>query len=147
MVAIAAGTFRRTPIERSDQRVSWGRADQAFFASGACHILAWACRDLHRDRPMELAAMRFVGEPAPLHVYAAWDGWAFDQSGWNPEPELLSVNADFEGRPVERTAITVSLDEFCERHQHRKPHQYWADPRPRALAYVTRFGPPWEPSS
>jgi len=36
-----AGMFRRTPEERADQEVSWRRTDQAFFAAGACHILAW----------------------------------------------------------------------------------------------------------
>ncbi|HEX3588635.1 MAG TPA: hypothetical protein VHV74_03310 [Pseudonocardiaceae bacterium] len=32
----------RTPLERADQLASWQRPDQAFFAAGACHILAFA---------------------------------------------------------------------------------------------------------
>ncbi|GIG61348.1 hypothetical protein Lfu02_57200 [Longispora fulva] len=140
---MAAGTFRRTPIERSDQLVSWERADQAFFASGACHILAWVCRDLHTDQPIEVASMRFAGERPLLHTYAVWGDWAFDHSGWNPERRLLAANADFEGRPLERVLITVGLDEFCARHHHRLPDQYWSDPRPRALEYAGRHVPPW----
>lgn len=35
-----AGLFRRTDAERADQLLSWQRDDQAFFAAGACHILA-----------------------------------------------------------------------------------------------------------
>ncbi|MEH1166787.1 hypothetical protein V6V47_15520 [Micromonospora sp. CPCC 205539] len=143
MAARAAGTFRRTPIERSDQRVAWDRADQAFFAAGACHILAWVCRDSHPERPVELAAVRFAGEREVFHVYAVWDGWAFDHSGWNPEPQLLAVNRDFEGRRLERLEITDSLAEFCARNHHRMPNQYWDDPRPRAREYVNRHIPPW----
>ncbi|WP_018351875.1 hypothetical protein [Longispora albida] len=144
MTVIAAGVFRRTAIERSDQRVSWERADQAFFASGACHILAWACRDVYPGQPVEIAVARHAGEWMPLHAYAVWEGWAFEQSGWNPEPEFIAVNADFEGRPLERLVITSGLAEFCEKYQHRMPHQYWADPVPRAREYVGRYLPPWE---
>lgn len=143
VVAIAAGRFRRTPLERSDQRVSWERADQAFFAAGACHILAWACRDSHSDRGVELAAVKFVGEHEVFHAIATWDGWAYDHSGWNPEPELLAVNEAFEGHPIERVTITASLAVFCAEHHHRMPDQYWRDPMPRARKYVARGEPPW----
>ena len=113
VVAQAAGRFRRTALERVDQRVSWERSDQAFFAAGACHVLAWVCRDLNRDRAVGVAAVRFAGEQRVFHTYATWHGWAFDHAGWNPESELLAVNAEFEGRPVERITITDSLAEFC----------------------------------
>jgi hypothetical protein len=145
MPAVASGVFRRTPLERTDQRVSWERPDQAFFASGACHILAWVCQESYPDRPIELAAMFLAGERHPLHVYAAWDGWGFDSSGWNLESELLKVNADFEGRPAERREITVGVAEFCGAHAHRMPHQYWRDPLPRARRYVVRHTPLWVP--
>jgi len=143
MAATASGVFRRTPLERSDQRVSWERPDRAFFASGACHILAWSCRDSYPDQPIEIAAMWLAEERLPLHAYAVWDGWAFDSSGWNPEADLLAVNAEFEGRSVSRLAIGLTLAEFCLAYDHRMPHQYWRDPLPRAHAYVRRFDPPW----
>lgn len=143
MVAEAAGRFRRTPIERSDQRVSWERTDQAFFAAGACHILAAVCRETYPDRAIGLTAMFMAGEEHPSHVYATWEGWAFDFSGWSSEPELLTVNADFEGRPIRNAEITGELTDFCERHHHRLPHQYWRDPLPRARDYLARFAPPW----
>lgn len=143
VAAKAAGAFRRTPIERSDQRVAWERTDQAFFAAGACHILAWVCRDSHPDRSIEIAAVRFAGGRQVFHTYAIWDRWAFDHSGWNPEPQLLAVNTDFEGQPLERVPITVSLADFCEKYYHRMPNQYWHDPLPRAREYVGRYIPPW----
>jgi hypothetical protein len=143
MPAEAAGTYRRTPLERADQRISWERADEAFFASGACHILAWACRDRYPQQAISLAALFPAGQGQPLHVYAIWRTWAFDFSGWNREPELLAANAAFEGYPMERADITVDLAEFCETYTHRRPHQYWRDPLPRARDYLSRHSPPW----
>ena len=102
MTAQAAGMFRRTEVERSDQRVAWERPDQAFFAAGACHVLAWACRDAYPDRLIGIEAVRFVGEQQVFHTYATWNGWTFDHSGWNPEPQLFAANTDFEGHPLER---------------------------------------------
>lgn len=143
VTAEAAGSFRRTALERADQQVAWVRADQAFFAAGACHILAWACRDAYPVRSIDVAAVRLAGDPQIFHAYASWNGWAFDHSGWNPEPQLLAVNADFEGHPLERVGITVGLAEFCAEHHHRMPDQFWRDPLPRARRYVGRFTPPW----
>ena len=112
MAVQAAGAFGRTPIERSDQRVAWQRADRAFFAAGACHVLAWVCRDTFPERAVELASVRFAGEQQVFHTFATWDGRAFDHSGWNPEPELLAVNQAFEGHPLERVRISVALAKF-----------------------------------
>ncbi len=143
MPALAAGAFRRTPLERSDDRISWARADQAFFASGACHVLAWVCRDLYPGRPVGLAAVRVAGDQQVIHTYATWGGWAFDHAGWNAESDLLAANAAFEGRELERIELTSTLAEFCKRHDHRMPDQYWNDPLPRAREYVGRYLPPW----
>lgn len=143
VTAQAAGIFRRTAIERSDQRVAWERTDNAFFAAGACHLLAWACRYAYTVPSVGIGAVRFEGEEEVVHTYATWNGWAFDHSGWNAESQLLAVNATFEGHPMERIEITVGLAEFCEQHSHRMPEQYWRDPMPRARDYVKRYQPPW----
>lgn len=87
--------------------------------------------------------MRFEGEQQVFHTYATWNGWTFDHSGWNPEPQLLAVSTAFEGHSLERIEITVGPAAFCEQHCHRMPHQYWRDPLPRARAYVGRHQPPW----
>lgn len=83
--------------------------------------------------------MRLEGDPQVFHVYATWQTWAFDHSGWNDETDLLAVNADFEGRHVERIEITSTLAEFCASHAHRMPDQYWQDPVPRAVRFVDRY--------
>jgi hypothetical protein len=105
---------------------------------------AWACRDFYPDQEIASAAMYMGDSEHPMHVYARWGTWAFDASGWNPESELLQANSDFEGLPVrEVETISSDLREFCEKHVHRKPCQYWADPTERARAYVGRYDPPW----
>ncbi|MEU8077293.1 hypothetical protein AB0B31_17795 [Catellatospora citrea] len=144
MEATAAGKYRRTPLERADQQVSWERSDQAFFAAGACHILAWACRESHPEKSIGITGLRLAAEPQVFHVYATWNDWAFDHSGWNPESQLFMVNQDFEARPLERVKITANLAAFCAEHYSRMPHQYWQDPLPRAHAYLRRYSPPWE---
>jgi len=95
------------------------------------------------DRLIGLAAMLCGDERHVLHVYATWNRWAFDHSGWNRESQLLAANEDFEGRTVGRVEITVSLAEFCKTRIHRMPHQYWRDPLSRAREYVNQHVPPW----
>ncbi|MEP9364943.1 hypothetical protein ABLE68_18415 [Nocardioides sp. CN2-186] len=143
MTPLAAGEFRRTTLERSDQQASWERPDQAFFAAGACHILAWACRDVYASHDIELGALRRPDQPQVFHTFATWGWYAFDHAGWNLESELVEANAAYEKGPVSRVAIDGSLADFCGAQAHRMPHEFWADPMPRARAYVARFRPPW----
>jgi len=84
-------TFRRTPAERADQELSWRRGDQAFFAAGACHILAFAFQHLHPDAGFSVIGLRKIGEAWVSHAYVSDGRWAFDHDGWTPEEELLAV--------------------------------------------------------
>ncbi|NDL57508.1 hypothetical protein [Phytoactinopolyspora mesophila] len=141
-----AATFRRTPAERADQQLAWDRSDQAFFAAGACHILAWA---FAANRPtFQIVALRKVGEKHPSHVIATNGIWAFDHDGWTLESELMAMTAGFEpSTPWERFVVTEDLTTFCQNHDHRPPHLYAEDPRPRAVAYIATFPPTplWSP--
>ncbi|MDQ6525993.1 MULTISPECIES: hypothetical protein [unclassified Nocardioides] len=139
----AAGAYRRTRAQRASPWLSWSRPDRAFFASGACHILAWTCRELHPSEPIGIAALRATGAEQVFHAFATWGAWAFDHSGWHPADALVGVNQDFAGHAIERVEITTDLATFCRQHRHRMPHQYHDDPRPRARDYVRRFEPPW----
>lgn len=136
--------FQRSPEERADPALFWQRADPAFFAAGACHILAFAAR----DRRPELA-IRFL-DPAPgyvgTHLYAVDGEWAFDFAGWHREQELLDVTeaayvAAYPGWTADVSTIgdDVDLEAFCSDHLHRAPRYYAHDPRPRAEAYLARF--------
>ncbi len=139
----AAGIYRRTQAERDHERQSWERADQAFFAAGACHVLAWTCRDLHASRSIEIVALRFVGVQHAFHAVATWEDWSFDHCGWHRVSELLSANEEFEGRAIECLVVSGDIADFCEQHRSRMPAQFWADPVPRAREYVKQFVPPW----
>ena len=126
-----------------DQRLAWQRPDVAFFAAGACHVLAWTCRAVHADRDVGITALRFADDGRVWHTYATWQDWAFDASGWNPEADLIAANERFEHRKLATVSVSHDLGEFCRVHQHRMPQDYWSDPMPRARAYVARHTPPW----
>ena len=133
-----AAVFRRTPAERADQELAWQRPDQAFFAAGACHILAWEF--VARHPSYRVAGLRKVGEKNPSHVIATDGTWAFDHDGWTPEAELLAATAEYEPETRwELMPITTGLAGFCADHRHRLPEQFHADPRPRARAYLDRY--------
>ncbi|MGC4868680.1 hypothetical protein ACLQ3B_24960 [Micromonospora sp. DT53] len=86
---------------------------------GADHRGIHHAESQHRQRrPQAPVGQYRIRSPLPaiaahegLH---AWGGWAFDHSGGNPEPQLLTVNADVEGQPLMRLKITEGLGEFCE---------------------------------
>ena len=119
------------------------RPDQEFFASGACHILAYACRNTYPDRSIRITALRPVGAAHASHVVATWNDWAFDHCGWNYQKELVEANEVHDERSLELIKAMTSLEGFCEKEHHRPPSDYYADPRPRARDYVFRFSPPW----
>lgn len=135
-----AAVFRRTPEELADQRLSWQRADQAFFAAGACHILAWAFIASRPKSDFRIVALRKVGREHASHVIASNGVWAFDHDGWTLESELLAVTAAFEPATTwEPLIITDDLETYCRLHDHRPPSMYVEDPWPRAFAYIARL--------
>ncbi|WP_446217933.1 hypothetical protein [Micromonospora sp. IBHARD004] len=84
-----AARFRRTQAERVDQLLSWKRSDQAFFAVGACHVLAWVAVERYASAGFGIMGLRQLGEPYVSHVIISNGRWAFDHDGWTPLPELL----------------------------------------------------------
>jgi hypothetical protein len=141
---IPAATFRRNHAERVDQLLSWNRSDQAFFASGACHVLAWVAAEQYASAGFGIVGMRKPDEPYVSHVIVSNGRWAFDHDGWTPLPELLRATADYEPEPsCELLPITSTIRQFCAAHNHRMPEQHVHDPLPRALRYLQqRPGPP-----
>ena len=135
----------RTPAERADQLLSWQRNDKAFFAAGACHILAWAfLRDEDRAGGFSPTGLRRVGARYVNHVYVSDGTWAFDHDGWTREDELLTVTraAHQQANPgvdIEQVTLPGDLELFCAEHYSRLPSQYAFDPLPRANAYLERF--------
>lgn len=138
--------YQRTDAERADPVLSWKRSDRAFFASGACHILAFALRDRHPDRDLTVRYLQPGAGYPGTHLYVTDGQWVFDFDGWNPEQELLDVTetaygAVYPGWTYEVTTVgaDVDLEDFCADGVHRAPRFYAHDPRPRARAYLARF--------
>ena len=136
-------TFRRTPAERADQELSWRRGDQAFFAAGACHILAFAFQHLHPDAGFSVIGLRKIGEAWVSHAYVSDGRWAFDHDGWTPEEELLAVTTAAEPAPGwQRLVIDTDLETFCREHSSPAATPVAHPPWQRAYDYIARFDPP-----
>lgn len=133
--------FDRTPKERKDPFKSWAREDQAFFASGACHILAQLFIQLHADDGFYRVHIKpHAGFPGN-HVYATNGVWAFDHNGWTKEKELLETTrkgfrTKYATWGYERRVITEDLETFCREYNHRLPWQFAYLPWERAYNYI-----------
>lgn len=135
--------FRRTAAERTDQNAAWNRPDRAFFAAGACHVLAFAFLSLYPDAGFVPMGLWRSGAPNPSHVYVTDGTWGFDHDGWTPEAELVAVTrADDPDADYLPRRITLDVDTFCRQHNHRPPEWFAYDPWPRAERYIARFPPP-----
>jgi hypothetical protein len=77
--------YKRTDAERSDQTLAWQRSDKAFFAAGACHILAWTFLEIYPAAGFHPMGLRRVGQAHADHVYVTDGTWAFDHDGWTLE--------------------------------------------------------------
>lgn len=137
--------FTRTDQQKKDMFASWARDDQAFFAAGACHILAYAFYWLHQDEGYDIIYTHPLGNHPGNHVYAYKDGWAFDFAGWTREDTLLAVmredyTHDHPGWDIERMTITdMPLEVFCNTFNHRPPAYYAYLPWERTYGYIKQF--------
>lgn len=139
--------FERTPEERHDIFKSWARDDQAFFASGACHILADMFVQLHQhDGYCMIYIKPNHGFPGS-HVYASNGTWAFDHNGWTKECELLETTEQayqqrYPGWSYTKHIIepaSDALEKFCKANNHRLPWQFAYLPWERAYSYIKRY--------
>jgi hypothetical protein len=88
--------YTRTAAERADQLLSWQRGDKAFFAAGACHILAWAFLQRgDRSAGFTPVGIHRVGNRSMDHVYVSDGTWAFD-----PRPRANAYLDRFPARPL-----------------------------------------------
>ncbi len=138
--------YARTPEQKRDPFLSWRRDDKAFFASGACHILAHMFLSLHPDEGFELIYIRPKDGLPGNHLYASNGIWAFDFNGWTHEEELLSMTRqayqqEYEGWDFERLVIGEGLLAYIARGDHnlRPPEYFPYLPWERAYAYIQRY--------
>lgn len=139
--------FERTPKEMKDIFKSWERSDQAFFAAGACHILADLFMQMHPRENFKMVHIKPLGGFPGNHAYVSNDEWAFDHNGWTKESELLETTeaayrAKYPEWEYERIIIkhsATSLEDFCRENNHRLPWQYAYLPWERAYECIAKF--------
>jgi hypothetical protein len=139
--------FDRTTEEKRDMFKSWARDDQAFFASGACHILADLFVQLHMHEGYKMVFIKPAKGFAGNHVYASNGVWAFDHNGWTQEKDLIAATekaykTKYPGWSYERIVIEpgiTALEDFCKANNHRLPWQFAHLPWERAYEYIARF--------
>lgn len=139
--------FRRTPKERANQLLSWKRPDPAFFAAGACHILAEAFLRVYPDSGNVRVGLRDTPSSVVNHMLVANEHWVFDFNGYTRVDEFTAA---MEHANRERLAgwrcvlypLIGAFDDICRREHHRLPGDFAHDPWMRADAYLRHFGPP-----
>ncbi len=138
--------FSRTTAQRTDQSLAWERDDKHFFASGACHILAYTFKNIHPDRGIELVFIKPIDKFGLVgcHMYAREGIWAFDHAGWTKESELLDsytkgYQAAFPGWGYSLEIIDLSLEDFCRDYEHRGPAYFYHLPWERTYGYINKF--------
>lgn len=139
--------FDRTPEERRNKFKFWERPDRAFFAAGACHILADLFVELHMHEGYKMIFIEPAANFPGTHVFASNGAWAFDHNGWTKEAELLAATEaaytkKYPGWKYTKHIIEpglTSLEDFCKANNHRLPWQYAQLPWERAYKYIQQF--------
>jgi len=136
--------YFRTREQSRDPFIMWDREDKAFFAAGACHILAHMFLSLHRDEGYELIHVKPKVDYPGNHMYASNGTWAFDFNGWTLEEELLEVSGStweqaYPGWRCERIVVKEGLPQYALQSGHRPPEYFPYLPWERAYKYIKQF--------
>jgi len=132
----------------------WALPDRAFFACGACHILAYAF--LERYGSPEMKALWLKPKPGLIgnHIFVATDVWVFDYHGysrrdrflahafWRARDYLSNWDADLVELPRD-VLVSEAKSRTWEGLWLAEPGQFLHDAMPRARAWLGRFPAPW----
>lgn len=151
--SLASGRVRkivlRTPEEKADLALSWSRPDEEFFASGACHVLAAALLRTFPKSGFEARRIRPTLGQRAGHVVVAREDVVFDCRGYTCRKAFFGEYRDAVRRLIldwDAEFVPLDLDpigwDYCRATRSRHPSQFFQDPMPRALAYMSRFAPP-----
>ena len=134
--------IKQDPVRR------WNLPDRAFFASGACHILAHAFLERFPSAGLGPVWLRPRGGFTGNHVFVTNGDLAFDYHGYVPHDHLVDHYARrarrfFPGWEFDLVPVTVSLVNREEAKaigmDLREPAQFLHDALPRAHRYPERF--------
>ena len=136
----------RTEEQKKDLIASWHRQDRAFFAAGACHVLAYEF--LKRAEAQGFRAFMIKPELGFRggHVFASNERVAFDYHGWSDHQNFIGhflrkIQRVFPG--WRGSIVDISKDFWSEKWfldtNSREPHHYHIDPTERANSFINRF--------
>lgn len=136
---MAALPYRRTPEQVADPALAWQRPDRAFFAAGACHILAQQITT--RLPGLRVIHLRPHDARPGSHVYATDGHRAFDFNGWSIEADLVAANvtagrASDPSWDCDLVVVEGDLDQYWQANNHRTDGQYPGDVVARAERYI-----------
>lgn len=136
----------RTEDEKKDIFLAWQRPDDAFFASGACHILAHQFLSLHDGEGYQLIRIKPQHNLPGNHYYASNGEWMFDFSGWNKEAEYLAAMTEaykqhYLNWAYDRILLAEGLVAHIASDDHNlRPPEYFPElPWKRAHEYIQKF--------
>ena len=135
----------RTPAQKADLKWSWERCDRAFFAAGACHVLAHEFLKTETGRAfhpvMILPDAGFRGG----HVFCSAGATVFDYHGFSSHESYVAhfrrkITRFFPGWRGQLLDITDTFwtNDWFKACQHRRPEQYYHDPNERARRFINR---------
>ncbi|MBP0493780.1 hypothetical protein J5Y10_13415 [Roseomonas sp. SG15] len=139
--------MKRDPVRR------WALPDRAFFAAGACHILAHAFLDRHGRPGMRALWIR----PAPgftmNHIVVDGGAWIFDWRGYARRDAFLAHTwrkarrwwPGWDAALVELLREVLVSEPLSRTHEGlwlREPGDFLHDAGMRARAYLDRFPAP-----
>ncbi len=150
--------YRIESFKKRDPYLRWALPDRAFFACGACHILAYAFLELHQVRSLRAIWLNPDAGYTGNHIYVASSDWVFDYHGYS-DPERYHAHTwrkaqrwwpGWNATPVELpmdVLVSEAKSKTYDGLWFRKPTQFLHDALPRAHAYLTRFSSPPRPKA
>lgn len=140
--------LERTSEEKRDVFLSWKRDDKAFFASGACHILAHQFLSMHGGEGYVLVRIKPLDDLPGNHYCASNGEWVFDYHGWSLESEYLKAmekayRDKYANWNYDRIEISEGLvDHIASGNHNLRPPEYFPElPWKRAYDYMQQFDP------
>lgn len=137
--------YRPPPGTKGNPEKRWALPDRAFFAHGACHILAGVYLN-DPPRPGFYAERVVPNGPFPgNHIYVTDGHIAFDYRGYVARHRLLDWFRHSWGQYLPGWSGTVETVDFDLRdtaslnaRKMRGPDQYLHNPIPRARSFIAR---------
>lgn len=140
---------------KQDPGRRWALPDRVFFASGACHILAYAFLSRYADRGYSPIWIKPAKGYTGNHIVVVHGDSAFDYHGYSSLTSLLrhahaKANRWWPGWSAD--LIPLPMDVLVSEEKSRtydglwlrEPKQFLHDALPRAECFLRRFGEPPE---